>query len=482
MIVINNPRQSDPYQRRSQWNPVAIKKSREDNVTLIDKSFSRRALLKGTSAAAAGLGALSFGGDSRGFITGAFAADQPAMGTWPAGSQGSAVFVGASVPRTGTYAVQGEDELKGYQLAIEHINEGNELVKKISPKTKKGVLGKEVKLVVADSGAKPNEAVQAQQRFITENKAVMITGGTSSAVAVALNKLAQREKVLFVCGISGSNDTTGKDCVRYGFRQNFYGQTAASAIIPVLVKEFGKNKKAAYMTPDYTYGHTVTKSMQDGLASAGWTTVTNQVSPLGAPDFSSYLLNVANSGAEVLINVNWGHDAVLSIQQAKQFGVLDKMKLVVPYQVPFLARETGGLMQGVYAATDYWWTIEDKYPLAKMFNAAFEKKYGYKPEWGAENAYVSFLHWARMVEEAGTFYPPDVIRAYEKSETIPSLVGDVSYRKEDHQCVRPVIIVKGKMQKDMKNKEDYYDVVEIVPGAGVMQKPDAFGCNLGDYS
>ena len=110
--------------------------------------------------------------------------------------------------------------------------------------------------------------MQAQQRFISENKAMMITGGTSSAVAVALNKLAQREKVLFVCGISGSNDTTGKDCVRYGFRQNFYGQTAAAAISPILIKAFGKNKKAAYLTPDYTYGHTVTKSMQDYLAGA----------------------------------------------------------------------------------------------------------------------------------------------------------------------------------------------------------------------
>ena len=417
-----------------------------------------------------------------GFIMPAFADDKPAIGTWPAGSQGSSVTIGASVPRTGTYAVQGEDELKGYQLAVEHINEGHELVKKVSPKTKKGVLGKQLNLVVADSAAKPNEAVQAQQRFISENKAVMITGGTSSAVAVALNKLAQREKVLFVCGISGSNDTTGKDCVRYGVRQNFFGQTAAAAIAPLLVKTFGKNKKVAYMTPDYTYGHTVTKSVQDFTKDAGWTTVTNQISPLGAPDFSSYLLNIANSGAEILINVNWGHDAVLSIQQAKQFGVLDKMKLVVPYQVPFLARETGGLMQGVYAATDYWWTIEDKYPLAKMFNDTFEKKFGYKPEWGAENAYVSFVQWARMVEEAGSFYPPDVIKQYEKQETIPSLLGDVSYRKEDHQCVRPVIIVKGKMQKDMKGKEDFYEVVEIVPGKDLMQKPDAFGCKLGDYT
>src|SRR5512140_1526662 len=205
----------------------------------------------------------------------ALAEDRPPIGTYPAGSSGPSVFIGISVPRTGSYALQGEDELKGYQLAVEHINSGHELIRKISPKTKKGVLGKEVKYGVADSAAKPNDAVQAQQRFITENKAVLMTGSTSSAVAVALNKLAQREKVLYVAGISGSNDTTGKDCVRYGFRQCIYGQTAAAAIGPIVVKTFGKNKKAAYLTPDYTYGHTVTKSMSDYLNSnAGWTTVT----------------------------------------------------------------------------------------------------------------------------------------------------------------------------------------------------------------
>ena len=55
----------------------------------------------------------------------ALAEDQPAIGTWPAGSSGNSVFIGITVPRTGTYAVQGEDELKGYQLAIEHINAGH---------------------------------------------------------------------------------------------------------------------------------------------------------------------------------------------------------------------------------------------------------------------------------------------------------------------------------------------------------------------
>src|SRR4051794_15630538 len=133
--------------------------------------MSRRALLQGSAGLVGGT--LLSGG----MVLPVYAEDHPAIGTWPAGSSGNSVFVGASVPRTGTYAVQGEDELKGYQLAVEHINEGNELLKKISPKTRKGVLGKEVKLGVADSAAKPNEAVQAQQRLIREDKAGRINGG-----------------------------------------------------------------------------------------------------------------------------------------------------------------------------------------------------------------------------------------------------------------------------------------------------------------
>jgi branched-chain amino acid transport system substrate-binding protein len=408
----------------------------------------------------------------------------PPLGTFPDGSSGPSVFIGITVPRTGTYAAQGEDELKGYMLAIEHINSGHPLIKKMSPKTTKGVLGKEVKYGVADSAAKPNIAVQEQQRFISENKAILITGSTSSAVAVALNHFAQREKVLYVAGISGSNDTTGKDCVRYGFRQDFYGQTAAAAIGPVLLKTFGKSRKAAFMTPDYTYGHTVTKSVNDyPTQNGGWTMVTNQVSPLGAPDYSSYLTNIANSGADVLINVNWGHDAVLSTQQANQFGILAKMKLVIPYQTPFLAKEVGAqITQGVYAATDFWWTLEDQYPLAKIFVEEFHKKYGYRPEWGAENAYMELALWADAAENAGSFYPPEVIKSYEAGRKIDSLVGEVYWRAEDHQLVRPVIIVKGKAPSAMKNEEDFWEVTEVVPGAPLMQKPDAFGCHLGDYA
>jgi ABC-type branched-subunit amino acid transport system substrate-binding protein len=163
-----------------------------------------------------------------------------------------------------------------------------------------------------------------------------------------------------------------------------------------------------------------------------------------APRLLVVSLNVANSGADVLINVNWGHDAVLSIQQAQRSASRqDEAGRALPDPVP-RARVGGGLLRGVYAATDFWWTLQDKYPLAKMFVEAFEKKYGYKPEWGANNAYMSFALWAEAVENAGTFYPPDVIKSFEAGRKIQSTVGEVYFRKEDHQLVRPVIIVQGK--------------------------------------
>src|SRR6185312_5711758 len=153
-------------------------------------SVSRRTLLQ-VGAGLAGGAALPSAFTMPAFAVGA--ADKPAIGTWPTGSEGDTVNVAAAVPRTGTYAVQGEDELKGWQLAVEHINNGDPLLKKIAPKVTKGLLGKKVNLLSADSAAKPNQAVQEIQTFINQNKIILMTGSTSSAVAVALNKFAQRE-------------------------------------------------------------------------------------------------------------------------------------------------------------------------------------------------------------------------------------------------------------------------------------------------
>jgi hypothetical protein len=87
--------------------------------------------------------------------------------------------------------------------------------------------------------------------------------------------------------------------------------------------------------------------------------------------------------------------------------------------------------------------------------------------------------WAHSVEGAGTFHPPTVVAEYEKGNKIKTDIGDVSWRAADHQLERPVYVIRGKKPSAMRNKEDFYDIVEAVPGKDVMPPVELFGCKLG---
>jgi branched-chain amino acid transport system substrate-binding protein len=440
-------------------------------------TVSRRALMK------AGVAAAATGFLLRNATLPAFATDYPALGTFPAGSSGSSIFVGGVMPLTGPYSASGKDMQLGFELAVEHINNGSRVTEQIpSLKAGKGVLGKKIEFQVSDSETKPDSAVQAATRFIRDNKAIMLAGGVSSAVAIALEKLGQRERVIYMNGNSGSNDTTGKDCQRYGFRSQPSAYMAVKALAPVLAKELGKGRKAAYLVPDYTYGHSVYDSMKEFTEQQGWKTASEQLAPLGTTDFSSYLLNIANSGADVFVNVAFGADAISSTKQAEQFGIMSKMKYCVPNISQFQAKQLGAaIMGGTYGTQAWWWTEEDHYPVAKFFVEDFEKKNQYKPEWGASEIYVQMLVWADAVQRAGTFYPVEVIKTLEAGNKVNSIYGEVYYRAGDHQMVRPVPVMVGNKPDEMKSPDDYFRVLELVPGEQVLPPLSETGCHMPSY-
>ena len=81
-------------------------------------ALSRRKLVQ------AGLGATAAGFLLRGGAP-VLAAENAALGTYPAGTSGSSVFVGGVMPLTGPYSSSGKDMQLGFELAVEHLNNGN---------------------------------------------------------------------------------------------------------------------------------------------------------------------------------------------------------------------------------------------------------------------------------------------------------------------------------------------------------------------
>src|SRR3546814_11499877 len=130
------------------------------------------------------------------------------------------------------------------------------------------------------------------------------------------------------------------------------------------------------------------------------------------------------------------------------------MKIVVPYMSAFLEKEIGAeIMEGVHGATGFWWTLEDKYPIAKDFVAAFEKKFKAQPRDSASIAYLPTALWADACERAGSFDPPDVIKAYEAGQIPQGPVGNVTFRAGDHPGRVTFPIVRRKTPSDKKANE-----------------------------
>jgi ABC-type branched-subunit amino acid transport system substrate-binding protein len=437
----------------------------------------RRAILKGGAVLGAGLAAPSLV-----FTRNAWAAD---FRNDP--GKAKSVRLGFNVPQTGPYADEGADELRAFKLAVKHLNgEGDGgMMKTMKPSSLKGngILGKKVEYVTGDTQTKADAARASAKRMIEKDGVIMFSGGSSSAVAVATQSLAQEMGVIFMCGLTHSNDTTMKDRRRYGFRHFFNAYMSGQAIAPVLAQEYGNDRRAYHLTADYTWGWTQEESLKNATEKLGWKTVAAVRTPLGAGDFSQYITPVLNSGADVLILNHYGKDMVNSLTQAVQFGLRDKQangknfEIVVPLYSRLMVQGAGDAAKGILGTANWHWTLKDD--ATRAFTKSFGNEYGSPPSQAAQTCYVQALLYADACERAGTFYPPEVIKALEGFRFDGLGNGPTEYRAGDHQCFKDVLVMRG--SEKPTNRFDLLEIVQVVPRKQVEYPATMGGGELGPY-
>ena len=362
----------------------------------------------------------------------------------------------------------------------------------MQPKSLKGngILGKKVAYVTGDTQTKSDAARASAKRMIEKDGAIMITGGSSSGVAIAVQSLCHDVGVIFMAGLTHSNDTTGKDKKANGFRHFFNGYMSGAALGPVLGAEYGSDRRAYHLTADYTWGWTQQESIAAATEALGWETVQNVLTPVGAGDFSSYIAPVLNSGADTLILNHYGGNMVNSLTNAVQFGLREaeangkKFEIVVPLYSELMARGAGANIKGILGSQNWDWKLENqmgaKYVGTNAFVQSFGTKYGFPPSQAAHTCYVQTLLYADAVNRAGSFNPCAVVEALEGFEFDGLGNGPTLYRGADHQCFKDVLVVKGK--ENPSSKFDLLEVVEVTPRAQVEYEASMLGGELGPYN
>ncbi len=441
---------------------------------MTDFKVNRRGLMKGAAAVGVGLSAPQF------FVSGANAyTNEPT---------GGSVTLGFNVPQTRAYADEGADELRAYELAVEHLNGGGDggMLNTFSSKalTGNGVLGKKVEYVTGDTQTLSDAARASAKRMIEKDGAVMITGGSSSGVAIAVQGLCQDAGVIFMAGLTHSNDTTGKDKRANGFRHFFNTEMTGAALAPVLKNAFGEDRRVYHLTSDYTWGWSQEGSIQKYTEPFGWETAAAVRTPVGAGDFSQYITPVLNSGADVLVLNHYGKDMVNSLPQAVQFGLRDKQvngknfEIVVPLFSRLMAQGAGDAIKGIFGSTNWNWSLQDEG--SKAFVKSFGQKYGIPPSQAAHTCYCQTILYADAAERAGTFRPSELGKALEDFSFDGLGNGPTDYRGSDHQCFKDVLVVKGK--EEPASQHDLLEVVEVTPRAQVEYPADLLGGELGPYN
>ncbi|MBI1219661.1 MAG: ABC transporter substrate-binding protein [Rhodobacteraceae bacterium] len=431
---------------------------------MIKSELTRRGLLKTGAVAGAGLALPTI-----------FTARANAFTNEP---KADTVTFGFTVPQTGPYADEGADELKAFTLAVKHLNgEGDGgMLSSFSSKALNGagILGKKVAFVSGDTQTKPDAARAAAKSMIEKDGAIMISGCSSSAVAIALQALCQEAGLINMVGLSHSNDTTGKDKKRNGFRHFFNAYMSAAALAPVLKTMYGSDRAAYHLTADYSWGWTQQASMQAATEALGWKTVANVLTPLAATDFSSYIAPVLSSGADVLVLNHYGANMVNSLTQAVQFGLRDKMvngkqfEIVVPLISELMAKGAGANIKGIPGSSNWNWKLTDAG--TKAFVQSYGKEYGAPPSQAAQTCYAQVLLYADAVARAKSFNPCAVVEALEGYKFDGLGNGPTEYRAADHQCIKDCLVVKGKETPD--NQFDTLEIVQVTPASEVTYAPD----------
>jgi ABC-type branched-subunit amino acid transport system substrate-binding protein len=347
-----------------------------------------------------------------------------------------------------------------------------------------GINGKKVVYVTGDTQTKSDAARASAKRMIEKDGAIMITGGSSSGVAIAVQGLCQEAGVIFMAGLTHSNDTTGKDKRANGFRHFFNTEMTGAALAPVLKNNYGTERVAYHLTADYTWGWSQEGSIRKYTEAMGWKTEQAVKTPVGAGDFSQYITPVLNSGADVLVLNHYGKDMVNSLTQSVQFGLREKsvngkqFEIVVPLYSRLMAAGAGEAVKGIFGSTNWHWSLSDAG--SQAFVKSFGQAYGFPPSQAAHTTYCQALLYADACQRAGTFMPSEVGKALEGFKFDGLGNGPTEYRAEDHQCFKDVLVVKGK--ETPTSKFDVLEVVEVTPRAQVEYPASMLGGNLGPYN
>ena len=355
------------------------------------------------------------------------------------GSSSKEIKIGLLNEMTGGNATIGTAATNGAKLAIKEINANG------------GLLGKQIKAVVADNKSEPSEAANAMTKLLTQDKVVAVTGTFSSSNAIAAASVAEANKSPYlVAGATNPKvtvDEKTKNVKKYIYRVCFIDPFQGTVAANFAAKDL-KVKKAAMLvdnSSDYSKG--LAEFFEAALVKEGGEIVANEAYLQKDTDFKATLTKIKSKGAEVLYVPGYYEEVGKIVKQAREMGITVPIIGADGWDSPKLVEiASAAALNNTYFTNHY--SVEDTSPKAQAFVEAYTKEYGQKPEALAVLGYDAVYVLADAIKRANSTDSAKIIEALAETKDFPAISGVTTINKT-HDADKNAVVIEMKDGKQV---------------------------------
>ena len=323
-----------------------------------------------------------------------------------------------------------------------------------------GILnGKKIEFISADHQNKADIAASKAREWFDQQGLDMLIGGSNSATALAMSKVALEKKKPFIAIGAGTSRLTNEECTPYTIHYAYDTVSLSRGTSGALVKQ--GDKDWFFLTADYVFGISLEKDASDVIKASGGKVLGAVRHPLATSDFSSFLLQAQASKAQVLGLANAGGDTVNSIKAANEFGLMKKMKmagmLVFVNDIHALGLN---VTQGMYLTDGWYWDQNDE---TRAWTKKFMAKNKKAPSMVHAADYSAATFYLNAVKAIGTD-DGDKVMAKMKSTKVNDFFAKNGVVRPDGRMVHDMFLMQVKTPAESKGEWDYYKQVQVIPG------------------
>ncbi len=280
------------------------------------------------------------------------------------------ILIGVVEPLSGESALTGQNDSRGYRMAVEEINAAGGI---------KSMGGAKLKLMIEDHQGKPNVGVAETERLIQKGVMVMM-GGWHSSVIYAATQVAEQQKTPFLVVNSNADMITER-----GFKYIFKTAPKASKTLKVrteFVEWINKTdkyskyraKRVAVVAQDSKYGIETAEGDKKFAEQAGLEVAAYIIYPVTARDLSVEVRKLMAAKPDVVMWTPYESDAIMMTrlfaeEKFAPYGIIGYAYMQNPKYIETLGKITD------YLCTLTAWNPDLRLAGAKELNEKYKKIY-----------------------------------------------------------------------------------------------------------